>query len=164
MKHLPKLVFLLLLLAAVIQAAHYYPLLPESTPAHFNAAGKVNGWSRKSAVVSLNLGLCAALTVLFFWIESSLRRAPDGLLNLPHKDYWLAPARREASVRALGGILMAVGAGALGFFLWLFQLTYEAGLTASPRLPSIGVLLIWPLALAGLAALWIVRRFPKPPR
>ncbi len=69
--------------------------LPERIATHFNGRGEPNGWMSRSAnqrfmlVFGLAFPLCV---VLLCWLARFL---PIGLVNIPHRDYWLAPERRK---------------------------------------------------------------------
>jgi len=69
--------------------------LPEHVATHFNGGGDPNGWMSRSAnqILMLVFGLVFPLfVVVLSWAG---RFFPSGLINVPHRDYWLAPERRK---------------------------------------------------------------------
>lgn len=85
--------------------------LPDRVPMHFDGAGNADSWgSRTEALV-----LWTVLGVVILGGGALLARYATGgdgtWLNLPHKDYWLAPERREAFRRRFESDM-------LGFIAW----------------------------------------------
>ena len=68
--------------------------LPDRLATHFDGSGQPNGWMNRSfhlwfiLIFGLTFPLIVAV-VLFF-----ARFLPDGLINIPRRDYWLAAERR----------------------------------------------------------------------
>jgi serine/threonine-protein kinase len=77
--------------------------LPERVATHFNGSGEPNGWMSRSAnqMSMLIFGLVFPLFVVVFCFAA--RFLPAGLINLPDKDYWLAPERRGETFNYLVG-------------------------------------------------------------
>lgn len=153
-----KLRWILILPLAIvlIQAAFYYPRLPEKVASHFDMEGNPNGWSSRGSLLGVYLGAFALLTLLFLGTSSFLRKLPDFLVNLPRKDYWLSPERREATHDFIARQLVWMGLGTQVFFAVLFQLTFQANLSGENRLASVP---FWILTVGFLAfiAAWTVR-------
>jgi uncharacterized membrane protein len=68
--------------------------LPETVATHFNAHGEPNGWMSRYANQRFMLffGLCFPLLIVLLCYAT--RFMPSSLVNIPHRDYWLAPERR----------------------------------------------------------------------
>jgi uncharacterized membrane protein len=71
------------------------PQLPETLATHFSAHGEPNGWMSRSdnQMFMLIFGLCFPLLIVL--LCNATRFLPRGLVNIPHRDYWLAPERRR---------------------------------------------------------------------
>jgi hypothetical protein len=79
-------------------------------------------------------GIVVAVPLLIALGGSAARRLPERLVNLPNKDYWLAPGRREQALSALE-LRMTVLACALAVFLCVVHwLVVEANAATPPRL------------------------------
>src|SRR5215475_5458980 len=89
--------------------------LPYPVAVHFDAAGTPNGWMPPPLFAAFHLGLLALLAAVFLGLPRTLRRLPAHLINLPRKDYWLAPERREATLARLGDRLAWLGLAVIGF-------------------------------------------------
>lgn len=71
--------------------------LPERVATHFGAAGAPNDWMTRIGHVQFTLVMSAAVTLFVMGMFAVIRRFGGWGLNIPHKDYWLAPERREAT-------------------------------------------------------------------
>ena len=85
-------------LASVAAVATYVALSGRSLPAyvasHFAGDGTVNGYMPRSAYVGFMLVVSISLPLVIFASARILPYVPASLLNLPHREYWLAPERR----------------------------------------------------------------------
>lgn len=79
------------LLTAIVLTA---PKLPDRVASHFNSAGAADGWMSRSAYLWTMAGTALGVTALLLGVFSTLRYLPPSLINLPNRDYWLAPERR----------------------------------------------------------------------
>lgn len=122
-----RIIFLLLLLMAIGQALYYYPLLPDTVAAHFGPSGKADGWMTKDVSIAVDVGLFVFMTVLFSSISIFIKNAKSGI-NVPNKEYWLAPERREETVQYMVSTLNTIGIVVLCFLLMMFEITYRANL------------------------------------
>ncbi len=128
----PRFFILLLVVLALLQAVHYAPLLPEQVATHFNAAGQPDGWSSGSEYLVTNLLLCGGMAALFLLLTGVMKKLPNEWINMPHKDYWLAPERRDATLSALQKQMEWLGAATLTLLVGITQLTIEANLSSRP--------------------------------
>lgn len=75
--------------------------LPSVVGAHFNFRGDSDGWLARENYLALMvifvLAYPALMTLAFTWLP---RKYPS-LVNIPHRDYWLAPERRDDSLKYL---------------------------------------------------------------
>lgn len=137
--------------------------LPERVATHFDAHGQPNGWMSRTGCVafSLILGVVFPLTaVAVSWVVG---RLPDQRLNLPHRDYWLSPERRDATHTYLQRHALGFACIGVGFVAGIHALIVQAN-----RPGTTGLSLPWMLAVIGgfLVAIgvWgctLIRRFVK---
>ena len=161
---LSSITFTTVLLIATAQLSFHYPLLPEKLATHFDAAGRANGWMSKDGFFVFHVALLCVFGAVFELLPRWLGHIPNSLINLPHKDYRLAPERRAASLADVADAMDFLGALTLVFFVIMGELTLRANLLPEPRL---GGEIWWLLGGYGVALLlWIIRllrRFPRPP-
>jgi uncharacterized membrane protein len=107
--------------------------LPPKVATHFNARGLPDGWMTRSAHTWGMIGFGIGVP-MFIVVISSIVRIFSGLgsyINLPHREYWLAPERRQQTRDYLF---------AWGLWLACFMVAVAAGLhqlilTANLRQP-----------------------------
>jgi hypothetical protein len=94
------------------------PQLPERVATHFGGRGQPNGWMTREQHVRFTLIMGTAMPAFVLGVFAFMRRGSGRGLNIPHKDYWLAPERRDATFdflqncgRWLAGLLIAFLAG-----------------------------------------------------
>jgi hypothetical protein len=108
--------------------------LPERVAAHFARGGLPNGWmTRGSYLIVVAFGatlLPLAMVVLLSVVPRVFPRA----LNVPNRDYWLAPERREATRAALAGYGWAFACLLTLFFAGIHWTILDAHASAPPRL------------------------------
>jgi len=146
-----QVVFFALVLTAFTQALWQHDKLPEKVAAHFDGAGRANGWMSRNSQTAWHIGTVLFLAGLFQGIALLPSRLPKDYVNLPHRDHWLAPDRAEDTYAWLAGIVLTLGCAVLAFFIALFQLLYQANHLSPPRLSGA----VWWFA-GGLLALMAV--------
>jgi serine/threonine-protein kinase len=154
-----------LVLAALALAIAYYPQLPDRMASHFDGAGQANGWSPKASFFGLEAFILVLMTACFAIMPALIEGLPPRLVNLPNKDYWLAPERRAATMASISSALTWFGCAVLAFLIaitWLVirvNLGLEAGL---PSPPTWGLLagIVACVVLLMLRFLYLGRRPP----
>jgi uncharacterized membrane protein len=125
-------VLLLLAAVAAAQMVHYYPLLPESIAVHFGNSGEPNGWSDKTDFV-MTYGATELFVVLLGLVSGLLlSKTPPALVNIPHRDYWLDPERRQETVAFLSKHVIWMETVTVAFLVAIAQLVFKANLGGSP--------------------------------
>lgn len=117
------------------QLIYYYPQLPERIASHFNASGEADGWMSKSAFIVFETGLLTFILGVFFCVSYFMPKLPNGLINLPNKDYWLAPERRAETFRIMRGKMETFQIPLLLLLISINQLTVRANLNGENLSP-----------------------------
>lgn len=162
-----RILILLLVGLALLQTAQAAATLPDPVASHFNAAGRADGWSPKSEYLAFNLLFVAGMATLFLFVNWSLGKVPPAMMNLPNKDYWLAPERRTATLDAIQQQMEWLAAATLAFLLGINQLTIEANLASATALPARTFWLLFGAYMAFMVIwlIWLLRKwYAKPPR
>jgi uncharacterized membrane protein len=71
--------------------------LPDKVATHFGVNGRPNAWQTHTGYIAFMLLFGAAIPAFILTTFAILRRLNGWGLNIPHKDYWLAPERRRAT-------------------------------------------------------------------
>jgi hypothetical protein len=95
------------------------------------------------------------IAALFIGIPRLLRSVPTGLINLPNKDYWLAPERREETMDRLASYFDVFACATVVLLLVVFELTslasHGGGLSENYFLPALVAYVVftagWTVAL-----------------
>jgi len=91
--------------AATIAATHGG--LPPRVATHFGAGGAANGWMTRDGYLAFMLVFVLGLPWFVYASVAVLPRLFPRFANLPHRDYWLSPARQGETLT----ILRTFGAG-----------------------------------------------------
>src|SRR6202161_726475 len=112
----PQAVFLLLVFLGFLQARNFSAAMPGVVATHFGASGSANGWQTKGEFFIVEIVMLGVCILIGFGIPFIISKAPPSLINLPNKDFWLAPVRRDHTISVIR-IQMAWFACALLTFL-----------------------------------------------
>lgn len=137
-------------------------MLPERLATHFNGAGVPNGWMTKQGyltfILAFGLGMGVLLPVIFYIAKFF----PPSMVNIPRRDYLLAPERSAFTyyILARSGFWFAILDTLL--ILGLHVMTIQANHVSPVRLSNSVWLLIGGYLL-GLVA-WIYFALLRPLR
>lgn len=153
----------LVLGVAAADLAWLYPQLPERVVTKFGTGGQPVAWSDRGtflAVQLFSLGFVATLILGLWWAMPWL---PANWINLPHRDYWLAPEREAATRQCVRNLVLGLGIALLAYLTLMGHLTLRANLAPPPHL---GPAFWWitGVYLAGTLGLvvWLYLRFRLP--
>lgn len=137
--------------------------LPEKVASHFDISGRADGWMARSNYL-LFIGFMGIGIALFTaGLCYVTRFFPDWMINLPHKEYWMAPDRREETNDFLLTHGIWLSCLILAHFSGLHVLTIAANQRQPPSMPDTA---LWSVTAGFLVLLtvWILtllRRFRK---
>jgi len=106
-----------------MQLWYWYSKLPDPVPSHFDAAGQVNGEMSLFGFYALMISLHVVMLVLFPVLGAFLKVIPNSMINVPNRDYWLAPERRDSTLLFNSTFLVAIGWQTSWLLILLFHLT-----------------------------------------
>jgi uncharacterized membrane protein len=153
---------IVLLSLAFLLGFWWYPLLPDTLAAHFDAGGMADGWMSKDSLFILFAVLLLMIFGMFASIGPLVRRVPDSMINLPYRDIWLSDDRREETLSIVDRSMHSMCAATLLFMTVIMQMTFIANLQAQPRLgPWVWPALILYLAVLAFFLLRMYRRFRR---
>jgi uncharacterized membrane protein len=151
-----RAVLILVAAAGVAQLFYYYPRLPDTMASHFDGSGRPNGFQTRDAF----FGFCAAVLFvtagLFGGLGVLFRKLPSKWFNLPNRDYWLAPERREETIEILSSQMEWFGAASLALYLYVMQMVFATNQTTEPSLDSGSMFVVIGLYLL-FSAIWTAR-------
>lgn len=130
---LPKLIFVLLALYAAVHFASVYPQLPAAAASHFNGRGVPNGWQTKQSFFVVLIIVSVVAVVLGFAIPKLISVLPANLINLPNKNYWLAPERLAETMAFLNARFAWLACALFLFNILVFD--YAIQINLNPQHP-----------------------------
>ena len=163
---LPKLSFVVLAAYAAFHFSSYYSQLPDVVASHFNARGVANGWQTKPAFFTVFVGVSVLAAVIGFGIPHIISVMPPQLINLPNKQYWLAPDQLAETQAFLNNYFEWFGCAVFLIIILTFDYAIQSNLHPDNR-PDVSRM--WHI-LAGFLAfvsVWIIRllaRFLRTPQ
>jgi hypothetical protein len=158
------IIFAGLLIAAAIFAAVTTNSLPDPIAITFSAGGLAHNYMSHSAY-RIYLLLCTIVMPLVIVLAIDwLPRLSPNRINIPHRDYWLAPQHRAQTLFFLRQHALRFGCLFVIFMVGIQWLVIQANTLNPPRLangPFI-ILLVGFLISIGIWILVIFRRFRRP--
>lgn len=106
--------------------------LPERVATHFGTSGAADAWMLREGYVRFTLVMGFALPAFILGVFALIRRSAGWGLNIPHKDYWLAPERREQTF----AFIQRQGAFLAGLLIIFFAALHHSILAANMRTPA----------------------------
>ncbi len=159
------MLFLLELAGAALAVDALAARLPERVASHFDAGGMPNGFMTREA--------CRQFMMIFTVVVPALvalgtglvpRLMPPAFVNIPNRDYWLAPERAKASIDYLSEQGVWFACILVLFLVSVDWMLARANEFSPPRFPTTAFL--WAMAAFVIFLgfwLWrMFRRFRRP--
>ena len=144
----------------IVYTAQY---LPDPVATHFGADNHADGWMSRSGYLVFMLSFMVGMTAFISFVAGTLPAKFPQWTNVPNRDYWLAPKRREESLRYLS----AHGKRLVYLIVVMMLGMHYTILLANHMRPPVLPVPTFTSILIGfaLALLWwivrLYRRFPK---
>ncbi len=136
MLQLARPLFLLLLVVTAILIGVTTDRMPAQIASHFGANGRANAFMDQSTYRMFMLAFAVGIPVLVVLVAGVLPRRLSGAVNLPNREYWLAPVRRDATLRYLESHAYWLGSLLVVFMAAIHFLLIAANASQPPNLPS----------------------------
>jgi uncharacterized membrane protein len=163
MRNISLLVFILLLLLCIGHAVYYYPFLPDRVASHFGASGRPDAWSSKESFARIYFIVIAFIAVLFPGIGLIFRKIPTSFINLPNKDYWLAPERSEETIAVLSRQFLWFGSATLLLLLGIFHQSFRVHLGKAQGLEHPVASIVVYIVFTTLWSIALIVKFSRKP-
>jgi len=152
------------ILASILGIVATSIALPDRVATHFDASGAANGFMTRAPYLVFMTVFALLLPLL---VLRGLRSAMNGAINsinVPNREYWLDPARREESLRWLHAHAARLAAGISAFAFVLHAALIYANHQVPPRLdPGLGFALLGASLIGVLLwGLGLMRHFRRP--
>ncbi|MCE9598199.1 MAG: DUF1648 domain-containing protein [Spirochaetia bacterium] len=131
--------------------------LPDRVATHFDIYGHPDSWASNLSNTILFCGLFVFFGLLFSGVKFLLGKLPASLINMPNREYWFAPERREASLAKVAIFMAEFGFFANLFFTAILFLTFYANRNATGL--SISLMLVMLAAFLVFVIGWIIHLY-----
>lgn len=149
-------ILITLFIALTILNLIVYVNSPDRVVSQFGARGQPTDWMTRQAYFYIMQGTEILLFLLFFYLPGLIVRIPVRWINMPHREYWLAPENRDKTKKKLGTLMPEMGVYLFLFLGTLTLLTFRAHQSETIRLDMSNLWLILAVFL-GLTAYWSVK-------
>ena len=155
MNRLLVLILAVLIAVAVAIVAATSSELPARVAVHFGAGGAANGWQSRDGYTMAMIALVVGLPLLLVTALGGLPRLGACVANIPNKQYWLAPERREGTFERLTRFATLLGMVLVAFLTAMHLIVVEANTSTRPTLPTTPFIAVM-LAFAVVMIAWAV--------
>lgn len=164
MRRFAQIAFFIATVIAIGLAVQQHSSLPARVASHFGPSGQPDGWMSRDTHTMTQVGITLFIALLFFALAMFFPKLPDRFINLPHREYWLAPKRRGETLAWLSGMLLCIGAVLQVFLGWVFREVWQANLAPNPVLKMNALWLQVSLAIIVMGLIiTLLSRFRQPP-
>ena len=147
--------FILSLIVSAIFISATIDQLPVQIASHFGAGGVPNAWMSRNGYLLFILSAAVGIPLSVVLGMAFLTRGQARAINIPNRDYWLAPVRRVATLRFLGAHACWLGSLLAVFIAAIHLLLIAANATQPPQLPLRPFIMLMAVFLLGMG-LWAV--------
>jgi uncharacterized membrane protein len=155
MGNIPRMLFLLVLIAVPVVVYGTSMGLPERVATHFGPGGTANGFMTRGGYVAFMLAMTTLLPLFVVAMTGFVPRVAISQIKIANRDHWLAPARRAETLGWLMSHACWVGTVLALFLFGIHLLVVRANGLSPPRLDEALFFVLLGAFLVMLAG-WIV--------
>jgi serine/threonine-protein kinase len=160
-----RIFFILVLLVCVIETMRLWYITPAQMAAHFNVQGNPDHFTTKEQFFSFELQTMLVVIGLGVLTQVFVAITPVERVNMPNREYWLAPEHRKQTIGLLGSFAATIS----GFILLAIQAGFELSVSANLHQPILFDAQAMFVVIAGffviviLMLFWLAISFRVPP-
>lgn len=126
-----RLLFGLVFLISTFESIRLWGISPAQMAAHFNAQGLPDRFTTKMDFFGAEVETMIIIVGLGLLIQILVLTVPVEWVNMPNRDYWLAPERRASVIDRLSSF----GAMLFAMILFVVQFGFELAVSANLHQP-----------------------------
>jgi uncharacterized membrane protein len=127
-KYLGLLVLFLLISLNIGLCGYYYAVLPPQLASEFDLLGNPTKTMPKGTFTIFNASLLILMPAFLLTLGWGCTKLPKWMIDLPNKDYWLAPERKAATAASLFSFILWLTNGVELFLTSIVMLVYRANM------------------------------------
>ena len=128
------LLFVLFVACAAVFVWHTSDSLPPLVASHFGTSGTANGYMPRTFYIRFMLAFVLGLPTIMTFVTWRALGSAKTRINLPNRDYWLAPERRAETIAFLRAGLLWFGVLLVAFLCFAHWLVVLANRTQPAHL------------------------------
>jgi len=140
---------------AALQTVYYYNKLPDRIASHFAGGGIPNGWSTKPSLFLTYWLVIALVLGISLGIPALIGKLPRRIINIPNRVYWLSDEKYPETLSLFRAQFRWFGVILLSLQVAVFQMVFQANLSATPTLSGWFIVVLVGFALALIT--WIIK-------
>ena len=110
--------------------------LPDVVATHFGPSGEANGYMSRTSYVRFMLAFVVLLPLTVNFLVGRVLKLPSTRINIPHREYWLAPERRAETVERLQRHMKFFGVLLAAFLCYVHWQVVKANAHSPPALDN----------------------------
>lgn len=126
-----RILILGLFLVGALRVAQVWEGLPATMASHFGGGGAPNAFMDRQSFFAFYAVINAFVVALLLGVSVLLAKLPPRLINLPAREHWLAPERRDATIERLGRAFDVYALWTAAFSLGVLELVLRANLSGA---------------------------------
>jgi hypothetical protein len=152
-------------LVAGLHFVNIYGTMPPAIPVHFNQYGEPDGWRSSKEFAQLHWLFIFLMSGIFAVLAIAVKKLPSRYIFIPHREYWLAPERRQETIERIVDALTWCGIAAGGFVIAVNHLIVKAAIKGarSADLASVKTVALWAFGLIAFIILRLMLKLRQPP-
>ena len=159
----PLFVLVVLSIGFLVFAHDSIARLPEKIATHFGTNGTPNGWMNRDNYFLFMVGMGLGLSWLLACIGLLCRFIPARFVNIPNRDYWFSPERKQESCLYFSRYMIWMCCLTISFFAGMHYTVVKANQSSPVKMPNeiFWPLLIGYLIVTGIWSIAVIMRFSK---
>ncbi len=130
---LPRIFFITTFLVCATDTFRLWFIAPAIMAAHFNVQGLPDRFDAKGSIFYLEIQIMLIILAAVIVTEGLIYILPIQAINLPNREYWLAPERRAATIARVGSFSEII----FGSALIVMQVAFELAISANLHTPIV---------------------------
>ncbi len=126
-----RVFYVIVLLICVFEIARLWAITPPRMAAHFDIQGNADRFVSKPEFFGFQIQTMLVTIIVSLLPQVLFLILPVNLINMPNREYWLAPEQREETL----GRLSSFGAMLFGVILLTIQAGFELSVYANLQTP-----------------------------
>ena len=128
-----RIFFIGVLLLCLFELARLWSITPDTMAAHFNIQGSPDRFVPKAEFFRFQVQTLLVVILVSLPFQFLFLVLPPGAINMPQREYWLAPERRAGTL----GRLNSFGVILFGIILLDVQAVFEISAYANLKMPIV---------------------------